>query len=297
MHTLHGVIPALVTPRNDASDDVDAERLADLTRWLLGTGIHGIFPTSSTGEAPSLSPGQRRRAIETVVDVVTGQVPVLAGAGAASTAASIRLARDAEAAGATHLALLPLHFAPLSAEELYGYFAAVADGVGLPVVLYNYPARTGGQNIPTDVAARLARTHNVVGIKDSSGDLTNTLGYVRDCGPEFAVLVGAESQIYPCLMMGGAGTVCSAANVVPERIVALYEAFQQGNMAEARRQQEVLLRFGRVFQVGTFPAGVKAAMALIGQPVGEPFPPVRALSTAQQEELRACLGALNALPA
>ena len=283
---LHGVIPALVTPRDDATDDVDTARLADLTQCLLGAGVHGLFPTSSTGEAPLLTPSQRRQTIETVAGVVNGAVPVLAGAGAASTAESVRLARDAEAAGATHIAILPLHFVALSAHELYAYFAAVADSVGVPTLLYNYPARTSGQNIPASVAARLAQEHNVVGLKDSSGDLDNTIRYKDACPPDFGVFVGHESLILAALTMGGAGTICAVANVFPERVVALYEAFRAGDAAEALRRQQALLPLKRLLSPGTFPASVKAAMALVGQPVGSPFPPVQPLTLEQTETLR-----------
>ncbi len=283
--SLHGVIPALVTPRDDATDDVDTARLAELTRYLLAAGVHGIFPTSSTGEAPLLTHEQRRRVIETVAGVVNGAVPVLAGAGAASTAESLRLAREAEAAGASHIAVLPLHFVALSADELYGYFAAVADRVSVPTLLYNYPARTGGQNIPASVAARLAQEHNIVGLKDSSGDLDNTIRYVDACPSEFAVFVGQESLILPALTMGCAGTICAVANIVPSQVVALYEAFRTGNITEARRCQDALLPLKRLLSAGTFPASVKAAMACVGQPVGSPFPPVQPLSPEQFETL------------
>lgn len=293
--TLHGVIPALVTPRDDARDDVDTARLAELTKYLLKSGVHGIFPTSSTGEAPLLTTGQRRRTIETVAGVVAGAVPVLAGAGAASTAESIRLAQDAEAAGATHIAILPLHFVALSADELYAYFVAVADSVRVPTLLYNYPARTGGQNIPAQVAARLAQKHNVVGLKDSSGDLDNTIRYLDACPPNFAVLVGHESLILSALTMGGAGTICAVANLVPGMTVALYEAFRAGVLDEARPCQDALLPLRRLLAPGTFPASIKAAMALLGLPVGSPFPPVQPLTAAQIETLGEGLAKMGTL--
>ena len=283
---MRGVIPALVTPRDDILDDVDLPRLAALVRRLLAAGVHGLFPASSTGEAPLLTREQRRRMIETVAEAAGGAVPVLAGAGAASTAESILLAQDAQAAGASHLAVMPAHFVRVSPEELYGYFAAVAESVALPVVLYNYPGRSNGQIIPASVASRLAASHNVVGIKDSSGDLVNTLGYVQSCPPDFAVFVGPEALIFPALTMGCAGTICAAANVVSERIIALYEAFQQGDWARARRHQEALLPLKQAFAQGTFPAAIKAALAVMGSPVGAPFPPALPLSPGQTEEMR-----------
>lgn len=285
MPALHGVIPAMVTPRDDATDDVDWERLKRLASDLLAAGCHGLFPTSSTGEAPLLTCEQRQRVIETVVEAAGGRTPVLGGAGAASTTESIRLARDAQTAGVTHLAILPTHFVPLPPDELYGYFAAVADSVNLPTILYNYPARTNGQNIPASVAAKLAQNHNVIGLKDSGGDLTNGISYLDACGPNFALFAGPESLVYPMLAMGGAGTICAAANVCAPQLVALYEAFQAGNHAAARQWQEAIRPLRRIFATGTFPASVKAALG----DVGGPFPPALPLSDAQREHVRRTL--------
>lgn len=281
---LHGVIPALITPRDNARDCVDHARLAEFALHLLGTGIHGIFPTSSTGEAPLLSIDERIRVIATVAEAIAGAIPVLGNAGASSTSTSIRLAREAEAAGASHLAILPMHFAPVSPHELYGYFAAVADCVSIPTILYNYPARTNGQNISAAVAAKLARSHQVIGIKDSSGNVPNTIGYMEACGPEFAVFVGHERLILPILAMGGAGTICSAANVAPSQIVALYNAFLSGDMVAARRLQNALLPLRSLFAQGSFPAAIKASLAVLGEPVGDPFPPVMPLNSEQIKE-------------
>lgn len=292
-HSLYGVIPALITPRTADADEPDLEQLETLSKWLIGQGVHGLFPCSSTGEAPLLSWKQRQMVVETVVEAANGMVPVLAGAGAASTAESLRLARDASQAGATHLAVLPLHFVPLSQEELYGYFAAIVDHVNLPTLLYNYPGRTGGQNIAPETAARLARDHNVLGIKDSSGDITNALGYLDACGPEFAVFTGFESLVYSLLTIGGAGTICAGANVLPRRLVELYEAAQRGDHAAAQNMQRQLLPWRQLVKLGTFPAAVKAAMTLIGQPVGDPFLPAHPVNGEQEQVIKHLLEKLT----
>ena len=292
---LHGVIPALVTPRCDGRDEPDVSVLKQLIHWLLEQGVHGVFPCSSTGEAPLLSWKQRRLVIETVVEAVANRVPVLAGAGAASTAESLRLAREAHEAGATYLAVLPMHFAPVSQEELYGYFSAVADSVDIPTLLYNFPARTGGQNIAPGTAARLAKSHNVVGLKDSSGDLTNSLGYLEACPAGFALFVGSETLLAPAMMMGGAGTICAGANVLPRRFVELYDACVEGDWEQARRRQEAFLPWETLIVQGTFPAAVKASMAALGQSVGDPFLPVGPVTERQREIITAALGQIEDL--
>ena len=292
--TLHGVIPALVTPRADHEDEPDTRRLAELVGWLLGAGVHGLFACSSTGEAALLSWKQRRRVLETVVESVNGRVPVLAGVGAASTAESLRLARDARAAGATHLTVLPWHFVPITQDELHGYFAAVADSSDLPILLYNYPARCGGQSIAPETAARLARSHNVIGLKDSSGDLAYGMACLAACGPGFGLFTGPEALIRPTLLVGGAGTVCAAANVLPALIVSLYNATQDGDAAMATALQARLLPWGKINSHGTFPASVKAAMAAIGQPVGGPFLPARPVAEGQSCEIAELLAQIQA---
>jgi 4-hydroxy-tetrahydrodipicolinate synthase len=284
MAALYGIIPALVTPRQQNRDEIDTDCLKKLVRHLIDSGVHGIFAASSTGEAPLLSQIQRLHLIETVVEVVNGAIPVLAGVGAPSTAQSIAYAQDAEKAGATHLSILPQHFVPLNADELYGYFAAVADSVSIPTVLYNYPARTSGQSISVETAGRLAAKHNVIGIKDSSGDLTNTIGYLS-AAPNFGVFTGSESLIYPLLMLGGIGTICAGANVLPRKHVALYDAYKGGDHASAMAQQLSLSRLRKAFSQGTFPAAVKAAMEFALQPIGDPFLPVKPLSAEQKERV------------
>lgn len=286
---IHGVIPALVTPRLPGRDEPDTARLTELVQWLRQNGVHGLFPCSSTGEAPLLSWKQRRLVIETVAEATRGEVPILAGVGAASTAESLRLAQEAKEAGATHLAVLPYHFVPLSQDELHGYFAAIADSVDIPTLLYNYPARTGGQNIAPETVARLATGHNVIGLKDSSGDLANGMAYLAAAGPDFALFTGSEALVYPTLAMGGAGTICAGANVLARQIVLLYEAFRSGEFALAKKCQEQLLPWRSLVRLGTFPAAIKSAMALIGRPVGDPFLPTQALPERKAAEVAALL--------
>ena len=291
--TLHGVIPALVTPKMPHAEEPDTARLTAHVGRLLSAGVHGLFVCSSTGEAPLLSWKQRRLVIETVVGSVGGRVPVLAGVGAASTAESLRLARDAQGAGATHLTVLPCHFVPVTQDELYGYFAAVAESSELPVLLYNYPARTGGQCIAPETVARLARHYDVIGLKDSGGDLAYGMACLAACGPEFALFVGPEALIRPTLLVGGAGTVCAAANVVPALVVALYNAIRAGRDSEAATLQARLLFWGKINSHGTFPAPVKAAMESSGQPVGDPFLPVQPVTEQQRHEIAGLLATIR----
>jgi 4-hydroxy-tetrahydrodipicolinate synthase len=290
---LHGVIPALVTPRVPDRDEVDYPRLSFFVRHLLDCGVHGVFATGSTGEAPLLSHSQRKRVIETVVETVNGIVPVMAGVGSASTAESIRLAHEAEDAGATHISILPMHFFPTMQDELYKYFADVSGSVKIPSVLYNYPSRCGGLNIEAELVAHLARMHNVVGIKDSSGDLDNTLRYIQQTQEDFGVFAGPEALIEPIVTAGGAGTICAGANVFPKKLIALYEAAFLEDTLDAQRRQQELLPLQGWGKIGTFPAAVKAALAFHEQAVGDPFLPVMPLSPREAKALEAILAQIG----
>jgi 4-hydroxy-tetrahydrodipicolinate synthase len=291
--TLRGVIPAMVTPRVAGADEIDLDAVRSLVDYFIESGGDAVFAASSTGEAPLLSREQRRTLVEATVTAVAGRVPVLTGGGSPSTRESLEIAADAEAAGATHLVLLPNHFVAVTQEELYRYFATVADSAGTPTLLYNFPARTAGQNIAPSTAARLARSHNVIGIKDSSGDLTNTIRYIKECGDGFAVFTGSESLIYASLMMGAVGTICAGANVYPRRIAALVAAYKNGEFEKARALQSDLVPLRAWSAIGTFPAQVKAAMAVLGHPVGDPFPPVQPLAGKDLDAIRELIAGIG----
>src|SRR5579883_7084 len=165
---LQGIVPAMVTPTTN-DGEVDIQRTKAFARHLIDEGANGLLVAGSTGEGPLLTNTQRQTLIRATVEEAAGEVPVLAGVGAPSTAQSIAFAKEAEAAGAEGVAALPLHLIRVSQDELYGYFAAIAESVSIPTFLYNFPRLTSGQNISAEVAARLAKHANVVGIKDSSG--------------------------------------------------------------------------------------------------------------------------------
>jgi 4-hydroxy-tetrahydrodipicolinate synthase len=282
---LHGVIPAMVTATTDDGSDIHIDRIRSFARYLIEQGVHGILVAGSTGEGPLLTSDQRQRLVRAVVEEASGRVPVLAGVGAASTAQSIAFSKDAEAAGASAVAALPMHLVAVSQDELYGYFAAIADSVSIPTALYNFPGITAGQNISAEVAAKLATTKNVIAIKDSSGNFQNMLTYLEACPPDFAVFTGDEGLLVKILDKGGAGTVCSAANIIPGLLCAIYNAYHTGDRPTAERLQKETPALREASRTGTFPAAIKAACEMLGFTVGPPIPPVLAIKDAQRREL------------
>jgi 4-hydroxy-tetrahydrodipicolinate synthase len=288
---LSGVIPAMVTPANDAGDDISVERTRRLCRAMISSGVNGLFATSSTGEAPSLTRAQRIKLVETVVDEADHRIPVLAGAGSPSTQFSIEFARDAEKAGVDIIVVLPMHFVKVSLDELYGYFAAVADSVSIPTLLYNYPGRTSGQNIPPEMSANLSVNHNVIGLKDSSGEIETLLQTIAACGPSFRVFTGFETLLPAAVPYGCAGSICAAANVAPSVVLDLYRAsrLESADAAVAHRSHVILSALRRLTSKSTFPAGIKAATTAVGVDVGPTFAPTTALDRAGIDSLRRAL--------
>jgi len=283
-----GMIIPLLTPfQEDGS--LDEQALRRLARRLIAAGVHGLFPAGSTGEFFALSQEERCRVIEIVIEEAAGQVPVYAGTGAISTREAIQLTRAAETLGADAVVVItPFYLAP-SQDELYAHYAAIAESTSLPVIPYNNPGRTGGVNLAPATVARLAAIDNLVGIKDSSGNLAQTAEYVSETPNDFAVFQGRDDLFFPSLAMGAVGGVAATGNVAPELVVELYEAFIAGDWERARAAQIKLSLLRRALSLGTFPSVLKAAMGMIGEPVGPPRGPVAPLSEAQHDALREVL--------
>ena len=188
MAELRGILPAMVTPLDD-QEELDEAALRHLVNYLIEAGVHGLFPVGSQGEFYALSPEKKGRVWEIVVEEAAGRVPVCAGTGAITTRQVIELNKLAEEAGVDAVSVLTPYFIQPTEAELYDHFIAVAEATSLPVLLYNNPGRTGVK-LSVGLVARLGEHPNIVGIKDSSGDLTLTIEMIRQTGDDFTVLMG-----------------------------------------------------------------------------------------------------------
>ena len=275
---IHGIIPALVTPF-DADEQINEAALRQLVNYLIDGGVHGLFPTGSQGEFFALTAAERARVWAIVVDETAGRVPVYAGTGAVTTREVIALNRRAEQAGVDAVSVITPYFINPTQEELYRHYIAIADATTLPVILYNNPGRTGGLALSVDLVARLAQHPNIVGIKDSGGDLSNAMALIRQTGDDFTVLMGRDTLIYAALLHGAQGAITATANVAPTLVVEIYEAFVTGDLERALAAQYRLAPLRHAFGLGTFPVVVKEALRLVGidagparAPVGPPSP-------------------------
>ena len=285
---IRGIIPAMVTPMTE-DEELDERGLAHLIDHLIGQGVHGVFTLGTAGESWALSTEEKKQVFEWTVGYTDGRVPVYLGTAANSTREAIELAIAAESAGANCLSVLTPYFINPDPEEMANHYGEIARSIGIPVLLYDLPSRTGN-TLSVDLVMDLYSAHeNIVGLKDSSGDLTKTLEYLRRAPNGFRMIMGRDTLIYAALMHGAAGAIAASANVAPELGVAIYEKFQCGELEGALAAQKALAPLRLAFGLGTHPAMLKAGAELMGIAVGPPRRPVSRLSDSDRDSLKAVL--------
>src|SRR5262249_353882 len=264
---IHGIIPPVATPMQ-ANEDLDLPRLKWFLDHLIRNGVHGVFVLGTNSEFYALDEREKQEVIATAVAHVRKRVPVFAGTGAETTREAVRLTKMAEREGADGVSVITPYFISPTQQEICDHYRRIAESTSLPVVLYNNPGTCGGLKIDVDSVARLSEIPNILGIKDSSGDLQNTLDYIRVVPERFSVLMGRDAVIFSALMFGARGAVPATANIAPEVLVEIYEAFQRGDQEASKAAQMRLNPIRLALAVGTQPSGVKSALALLGMSIG-----------------------------
>lgn len=280
----YGIIPAMVTPLTK-TDEVNESALRKLTNFLIENGVHGVFATGSQGEFWAFSAEEKIRVWEIVVQETNGRVPVYAGTAAVTTREAIALTQAAEKAGVDAVSVLTPFFINPNPDELYEHYRAIAANTRLPVLLYTNPDRTNVK-ISAALLAKLSKIDNIVGIKDSSGDLTLTTEYLSNVPKDFSVVMGRDTMIFAGLLHGAKGAIAATANVVPALVVSIYEHFKKNNLEESLKAQEALAPLRLAFTWGTFPVVIKEALDLLGFDAGPSRAPVGPMSEAQRERLK-----------
>ena len=289
---LHGVLTALATPF-DADGAIDEAKLRQLVDRSIDGGVHGVVACGSTGEFAALTAEERRRVIEIVVEQTAGRVPVVAQTGATSTAEAISNSRHAQEVGADVLMLVTPYYEPLTLEETVDYIRAVASSVETPVMLYNIPDATG-VNLDPDTVAKLAdELENVRYIKDSSANMEQALQLIHHHSDRIATFMGWDSLILSALTEGAAGVMAGAANVVPQQIVAVYDAVAAGDLASAREQWDQLYPVIDALISVPFMPAIKATLEVMGMPIGSPRRPTADLDAESLERLKSLVEKLQ----
>ncbi|MBU2228014.1 MAG: 4-hydroxy-tetrahydrodipicolinate synthase [Proteobacteria bacterium] len=290
-----GIIPAMVTPIDEAGR-INEGALRKLVNHLIDGGSHGLFPVGSQGEFFALTFAQKKEVIRIVVDETRGRVPVYAGTGAVTTREAIETTLMAQEMGVSAVSVLTPYFATPNQKELIEHYIAIAKAVpGLPILLYSNPDRTQVP-FPTSTVLELAAVDNIIGIKDSSGDMSMTGEYIRlTRGMDFHVLAGRDTLIYATLCYGGTGSICATANVDPRVPVEIYEAFIAGDHKRALDAQFRLAPLRVAFSLGTFPVVVKEALTMIGIDAGPAILPIGPMTPENREKLRKVIADMGML--
>lgn len=280
---INGIITAMATPLTEEGP-VNVAGVNQLVDHLINGGVSGLFVLGTNGEFYSLSKEQKLDLAKAAVNATDGRVPVYAGVGGINTEEVISLAKEMEPIGVTALSVITPFLIQLTQDELIEHYEKVADSSPLPVLMYNIPANTK-LNLEPATVAKLAKHPNIVGIKDSSGDLNQMEEYLNVTKDEdFSVLVGSDSRILKALQLGATGAVAATSNVLTKTDVGIYNAFLANNLEKAEELQKSIDNFRAVTKLGSVPSVLKASLNLINIPVGPTCSPVKPV--AKESELQ-----------
>lgn len=271
---IRGVIVPILTPI-DENELIDEAGLRAQVDYVIEGGVLGILAFGSNGEFYMVEEEEMQRGLRIIIEQAAGRVPVYFGIGAISTKKCIRLAKMAEANGAAGISVLQPMFLKPTEEELYRHFSSIAASVSeLPVLLYNNPGRVG-YTLSAALVERLANDcGNIVGMKDTSGDITLTSEFIRRTRHlGFKVFGGKDTLLYASLCHGAVGGVCTSANFMPELIVDVYNQYTAGNLEASLEAQFKLNPVRLAMDAGSFPVATKDMARLRGRAVGVPYLP------------------------
>ena len=292
--TPKGIIPPVITPLTK-DGKFNEPMMRKVVNHLIDKGVHGLFPLGTTGEFYAFDHSEYRYILDVVVDETKGRVPVYAGATHITTRETVAQAKIAAEAGVDAISVLTTMFVSQTQEEVYQFYKTVAENTELPIIIYNNKPKTN-VTVPPATAPRLAEIDNIVGIKDSTGDFTNTCEYLRlTKGMDFHVLMGRDTLIFAALCCGAAGAIASCANVAPRLTADIYDKFQAGDMQGALEAQFKLAPLRLACNMGTFPEVIKEGMMMEGLDVGKCLEPIQELLPEEKEKLRKVLQEMDLL--
>jgi 4-hydroxy-tetrahydrodipicolinate synthase len=285
--TFQGSLVAMVTPFHDGR--VDEGKLRELVEFHVSHGTDGLVPCGTTGEDPTLSHEEHERVIEIVIEQARGRIPVIAGTGSNSTAATIDKTRHAARAGAAGALVVTPYYNKPTQQGLYEHYRAIAEATpDLPIIIYNIQGRTA-VNMETETLARLAQIPNIVGVKEASGSLDQMTAVILACGPEFTVLSGDDNLTLPLMAVGGRGVISVVGNFLAREVADVTHAALEGDWKRARDLHLKLYPVCKAMFIETNPIPVKEAMAMLGMIRAEWRLPMCPMSPANREKLRQAL--------
>jgi 4-hydroxy-tetrahydrodipicolinate synthase len=265
MKLFQGSGVAIVTPFKD--NQINLLEFSALIDWHIEHKTSAIIVIGTTGESPVLSMDEKKLLIRSAVEFSAGRIPIIANTGTNNTAQSIELSLYAQNVGADGLLLVAPYYNKPTQRGLIAHFSAIAQAVGLPIILYNVPSRCG-VNIQAETVIELSKVANIVGVKEASGNLEQIKEIIDKTGDEFAVYSGNDDQIFDVLALGGDGVISVSANLIPQTISTLCTLFFNGNPAESSELSNDLSLLHKVLFIESNPVPIKAAMNVCGHDVG-----------------------------
>jgi len=257
-----GSFTALVTPFRNGS--VDERAFRDLVEWQIAEGTNGLVPVGTTGESPTLSHDEHRQVVEWCVDQAKGRVPVVAGAGSNSTREAIELSQHAEEAGADAVLVVTPYYNKPTQEGMYQHFKAINDAIGIPIIIYNIPARSV-IDMSVDTMRRLYELKNIAGVKDATANVVRVSQQRAAMGDGFNQLSGEDATALGFMAHGGHGCISVTSNVAPRLCAEFQSACLRGDYAAALKLQDKLLPLHQNLFIETNPAPAKYALAILGK--------------------------------
>ncbi len=288
---LEGIFVPNVTPFT-REGELDEEALRTCVQFWMNSGVSGLMPCGSNGEAPYLSGEERKKVIETVMDEANGEVQVIAGTGSMSTRETIQFTKGAKDLGVDAALVVTPYYFKLSSKEVYEHYKAILEAVDLPIILYSVPKFTGYDLDFTVISQLASEYENVVGVKDSSGNIGRITEIIRLVGEQISVLAGTADVAFPTLMMGGKGAVLAVANVIPKMCNSLYKAFRKGNYDEACKLQRRISYLNEVLvKRHNQLSAIKEALTLLNLPGGYPRRPALPIEGEEKKDIEKVLKA------
>jgi 4-hydroxy-tetrahydrodipicolinate synthase len=260
--SFRGSFTALITPFRDGA--VDEKAFRGLVVWQIAEGTNGLVPVGTTGESPTLSHQEHKQVVEWCIEEARGRVPVIAGAGSNSTREAIELAQHAEKAGADAVLVVTPYYNKPTQEGLYQHFKAINDAIGIPIIIYNIPARSV-IDMSVDTMKRLFELKNIAGVKDATANMVRVSQQREALGPDFNQLSGEDATALGFMAHGGHGCISVTSNVAPRLCAEFQGACLRGDYGTALKLQDKLMPLHQNLFVETNPSPAKYALSLLGK--------------------------------
>ncbi|MBM7582098.1 4-hydroxy-tetrahydrodipicolinate synthase [Caldicoprobacter guelmensis] len=283
MSVFTGSCVALVTPFTD--DGVNFESLANLIEFQIREGTDAILVCGTTGEPPTMTREEKYSVIGFTVEKVAKRVPVIAGTGGYNTATVIEDSKEAERLGADALLIVTPYYNKTTQKGLIQHYAAIADAVHIPIIIYNVPSRTG-LNVAPSTLKELSKIDNIVGIKEASGNIAQVTEMARLCGDKIDIYSGDDNIVVPILALGGKGVISVVANIAPRDTHEMVAKFLNGDIEGSRKLQFKLNPLIEALFLEVNPIPVKTALNLMGMNAGKLRMPLTDMSEQNLEILK-----------